>query len=1451
MRPASPAFSGSLSVPGGGANTGGFHLSGSALEENSAGTTGAGPYTDCTIVATQAGISNSPFPYTPTLAAAASKSFVSVSISPSTVTSGGTFTANIAVTKSDASAYTGPAPILGGAQASSFTVSGSAPSYVLTSNAVLGNGSNSGTDDITLEVSESDCSPTTFTSPTIAISWAPPGSLGALTLVNDSASVSSAANVPTRMFGWVFPPGAIKPYNGVFPLFTDAISGTPQPYSMSLPNSCRFWPPGTPGDTTGGSLMHAVFSLLPTFSGVATNGGTRQVNIGTKTGASWPAATRASTDILNQSLGIWAPMHPGSPWDVGTNWGAVVSSGNTNNIRKTRHWLSGAAGDVWCFTVDMSGGAAGTYTTPASTENAAPHGLLVADIYAHAMTDGSGNLGGVRFWSDLRQPYIDGPVSGYGGMHLSSAGNATKDFRIFAAPTGTLAGFGWTENGTINTPGNWLFPAAGYTAGPVLINETSFNGTIVPTAASATGGSQTFYVPGNSQYTFTGITGTLVAGMEVTDTANNFPAGTFITNVNAGGNCSMSGGPYGTVSGDTITMSCGILTVNSGFGPGGGEYIENSVGTVLGQVRSFTSPPAVVPAPGSTIGPEDMTGNSPLVQITSTTPPQYEGELGSSMCPYYLTNTANFGGVGGSGDGLYWYILNENGFTAFNYSSTFASGGTPYPPPGLTTGSGVATAVPISQTGMRFSIGGGDGEWIFFQGSGSIATDTPLRSGIPDNTAWVASQAIPPFAISPSSLAPTIGSDGRTYEVAPWTGGYGYQAGASIYPYWPYSVGPNDSGSAGGWIVSGGFGSYLGGAPPWVASDFYIGDRVSYYQGLMVALGWGCWLSDYVMSSNPTVPPNTGNNTAPGGASRSYLGMGPSTPFAGTFFAGSPYIGPESANPSWPGYTAPTNSNMIGINPNYDRAHSANFVEWAYLRTGRPELLDRLVNQGTLPLFSGSSIISGVVPGKTYYNITWPAGVGQLRSWVNQIRWQTSAALRYPSDPSGLNNTTYSANGTFDGSHLDKYLFDAADDNFQSLNDLVDPQYALSIYPVPTNPGASFNGYISNGSGSAGNQLTVTSVSAGTLLLGQPVGDPGSVTAANTFITSLGSGSGGTGTYGVQEFTGGAYSNNPQLVGSAGSPLAMFCGSPALVTNDKNRIYIPSSGQYYELPNTYSEGGNQLGYAAACPAILAGSPAAVKFMQNWAINDQAFADRRGGRINLNGYEYGPPQTQGSHSYTTTAQSNEIGYAFSLQGEWDINLSCVNVIPSPSTPAFSMSFNTGQAGFISGAESLLSLGEGDYLGNFNYGTNPPGISANAYYVIADFVITSGNAQQGTCTLNFRDINTGAYITPGATLTSFSNGIGSNVRFNGYSARNTAAWTGGIGTTYFPALHQANFSWALALVNAGYFTDPNGYIAAIVTDVFGRVAASGGTNILGVPLYESMYQVCTDMMATFTP
>jgi hypothetical protein len=88
---------------------------------------------------------------------------------------------------------------------------------------------------------------------------------------------------------------------------------------------------------------------------------------------------------------------------------------------------------------------------------------------------------------------------------------------------------------------------------------------------------------------------------------------------------------------------------------------------------------------------------------------------------------------------------------------------------------------------------------------------------------------------------------------------------------------------------------------------------------------------------------------------------------------------------------------------------------------------------------------------------------------------------------------------------------------------------------VPNQDTASFSGYIDNGAGGAGNTLTVTSVVAGSgpITVGQLV-NAASIQPA-TFITALGTGTGGTGTYTVAT----TFATAGQTVGSSGTPVAM------------------------------------------------------------------------------------------------------------------------------------------------------------------------------------------------------------------------------------------------------------------------------------------------------------------------
>ena len=106
---------------------------------------------------------------------------------------------------------------------------------------------------------------------------------------------------------------------------------------------------------------------------------------------------------------------------------------------------------------------------------------------------------------------------------------------------------------------------------------------------------------------------------------------------------------------------------------------------------------------------------------------------------------------------------------------------------------------------------------------------------------------------------------------------------------------------------------------------------------------------------------------------------------------------------------------------------------------------------------------------------------------------------------------------------------------------------------------ASFLGYIDNGAGAPGTTLTVTSVTSGTLMVGQVLQSVppvvGSPIQAYTYIVALGTGSGGAGTYIV---------NVSQQVASSGSPGQMTAnkalGGDANLVWDKNTQLLSVTG---------------------------------------------------------------------------------------------------------------------------------------------------------------------------------------------------------------------------------------------------------------------------------------------------
>jgi len=101
------------------------------------------------------------------------------------------------------------------------------------------------------------------------------------------------------------------------------------------------------------------------------------------------------------------------------------------------------------------------------------------------------------------------------------------------------------------------------------------------------------------------------------------------------------------------------------------------------------------------------------------------------------------------------------------------------------------------------------------------------------------------------------------------------------------------------------------------------------------------------------------------------------------------------------------------------------------------------------------------------------------------------------------------------------------------------PSLNLNMVGLPFEDTCSFAGYIDNGAGSAGNTLTVTSVASGVLYVGQLIRAVGLSNTTPYFITALGTGSGGVGTYTIAS----TFQTAGTLLGSSGTPVNMV-GSP-------------------------------------------------------------------------------------------------------------------------------------------------------------------------------------------------------------------------------------------------------------------------------------------------------------------
>lgn len=194
--------------------------------------------------------------------------------------------------------------------------------------------------------------------------------LATLPLVNTSGSTQATGSV-TPMFGWVFKRGDIP--SGTAPQFL--VSGVAQPYSWGCQST---W--------ADGSLKFASFVLRTTAS--VAGSGTLSVGVWNN-GAAPATSARTLTEVYNQSLQVNAT---GANFGLsGTYVAALVN--DANNVEQLVY-LDGAAGKVWRVKTHFATG--GT-----------AHGQLECYHYVAALTDASGNLGGIRHLGRICQPHYN------------------------------------------------------------------------------------------------------------------------------------------------------------------------------------------------------------------------------------------------------------------------------------------------------------------------------------------------------------------------------------------------------------------------------------------------------------------------------------------------------------------------------------------------------------------------------------------------------------------------------------------------------------------------------------------------------------------------------------------------------------------------------------------------------------------------------------------------------------------------------------------------------------------------------------------------------------------------------------------------------------------------------------------------------------------------------------
>lgn len=155
-------------------------------------------------------------------------------------------------------------------------------------------------------------------------------------------------------------------------------------------------------------------------------------------------------------------------------------------------------------------------------------------------------------------------------------------------------------------------------------------------------------------------------------------------------------------------------------------------------------------------------------------------------------------------------------------------------------------------------------------------------------------------------------------------------------------------------------------------------------------------------------------------------------------------------------------------------------------------------------------------------------------------------------------------------------------------------QVASILIGSNNTPSAAVFGYI------VGSQLTVTSVTSGAIALTQAISDAGGLMVNGTFITIFGTGTGGTGTYTVNQpqtigaqFTGTGSGTNLTVSSVSGviavGDLIVGSGVPGSTTISSQSSGVPGGAGVYVTNNATTSSGAALTASISMTAALAGS----------------------------------------------------------------------------------------------------------------------------------------------------------------------------------------------------------------------------------------------------------------------